>query len=383
MKAIRVVVLAVTFGVPWLVLPDVWAEDVWVGVEINSANDFYEPLSAQGSWEEVGSYGRCWHPYAVDVSWRPYCEGTWVWTDDGWYWQSDEPWGWACYHYGRWAYDPYYGWVWAPDTVWGPSWVCFREGGGYCGWAPLPPGVAFGFGGELVIGVIPEPWFVFVGERHFGERIHTRNVIINNTTIINQTRINTRIRKENNRVITEGPRVQDLQRVNHERIQTSTVQAMRQREKIPPAVHRTAPQQPGIQRQNERQIERPATEPQRGNPRNNPPEIIRGRPNAPEPSPSERQQQQRYQTLPAERPQRNEPPPVERQQRNEPPPAERPQGNGPPVERRGPPEQRPSEPPHGEKVAPPPQREKPPPQEQRGEQHEEHGQQRDGEQPGR
>ena len=297
--------------------------------------------------------------------------------------QSDEPWGWACYHYGRWAYDSYYGWVWVPDTVWGPSWVCFREGGGYCGWAPLPPGVAFGFGGELVIGVIPSPWFVFVGEHHFGEHVRARNVIINNTTIINETRINTRIRKVNNRVVTEGPRVQDLQRVNHERIQTSTVQAMRQRERIPPAVHRTAPQQPSNQRQNERSIERPGTEPQRGNSRNNPPEIIRGTPNAPEPSPSERQQQQRYQTLPAERPTHNEPPPVERQHRTEPPPAERPQGNQPPVERRGPPEQRPSEPPHGEKVAPPPQHEKPPPQEQRGEQHEDRGQQRDGEQPGR
>jgi len=360
MKMIRVLVVAMMFAVPWLVSHDVWAADVSVGVEINSPNDFYEPLSAQGYWVEVGSYGRCWHPYAVDVSWRPYCEGTWVWTDDGWYWQSDEPWGWACYHYGRWAYDPYYGWVWAPDTVWGPSWVCFREGGGYCGWAPLPPGVAFGFGGELVIGVIPSPWFVFVGERHFGERIRVRNVIINNTTIINQTKINTRIRRENNRVINEGPRVQDLQRVNHQRIQTSTVQALRQREKVPPAVRRTAPQQPGIQRQNERPIERPATEPQRGNPRNNPPEIIRGTPSAPERPPAE--QQQRYQTLPAERPQRNEPPPVER---------------------RGPPEQRPSEPPHGEKVAPPPQHEQPPPQQQRGEQHQEPGPERGNEQPDR
>src|SRR5439155_23110527 len=32
-----------------------------------------------------------------------------------------------------------YGWVWVPDTTWGPSWVDWRFGGGYVGWAPLPP----------------------------------------------------------------------------------------------------------------------------------------------------------------------------------------------------------------------------------------------------
>jgi len=356
MKIIRVLVLAVTFGVPWLASSNVWAADVSVGVDINSPNDFYEPLATQGYWVEVGSYGRCWHPYAVETTWRPYCEGTWVWTDDGWYWQSDEPWSWACYHYGRWAEDPYYGWVWVPDTVWGPSWVCFREGGGYCGWAPLPPGAVFGVNGELAIGVIPNDRFVFVGERHFGERIDRRSVIVNNVTIINRTTINTRITKVNNRVVNEGPRVQDLQKINHARIQTANVQALRQRERVPPAVHRTAPQQPAIQRENQKPVERPAVEPQRENQRNNPPEIIRGTPN---------------------------PPPAERQQQTEPAPSERQPGNAPPAEQRGPPEQRPSEPPHGEKAAPPPQHEKPPPQEQRGEQHQEPGSDKGDEQPGR
>src|SRR5664280_1842363 len=125
MRMFKMPVALLLITVSWLMSRGVQAADVSVGVEITSADDFYQPLATQGYWVEVGSYGRCWHPSYVAASWRPYCEGSWVWTDDGWYWQSDEPWGWATYHYGRWAHDPYYGWVWVPDTVWGPSWVCF------------------------------------------------------------------------------------------------------------------------------------------------------------------------------------------------------------------------------------------------------------------
>jgi len=62
-----------------------------------------------------------------------------VWTVDGWYWESEEPWGWATYHYGRWTYDDYYGWVWIPDLEWGPAWVEWRTGPSCLGWAPLGP----------------------------------------------------------------------------------------------------------------------------------------------------------------------------------------------------------------------------------------------------
>src|SRR5205814_6988424 len=115
---------------------------------------FEAPLAAQGSWVEVQSYGRCWRPAGVAVEWCPYCHGQWVWTDCGWYWASDEPWGWACYHYGCWVYDPVYAWIWVPGTEWAPAWVSWRLGGGYIGWAPLPPrGFAVSLGA---------PQFVFV-----------------------------------------------------------------------------------------------------------------------------------------------------------------------------------------------------------------------------
>src|SRR5882724_5346782 len=92
--------------------------EISADVQINAVSDFYDPLSANGGWVEVGSYGRCWHPAQVGPDWRPYCDGTWVWTDAGWFWESDEPWAWACYHYGSWVYDPGFHWCWVPDVEW-------------------------------------------------------------------------------------------------------------------------------------------------------------------------------------------------------------------------------------------------------------------------
>ncbi|HAM73032.1 MAG TPA: hypothetical protein DCM86_15445, partial [Verrucomicrobiales bacterium] len=104
---------------------------------------FQDTLAPYGSWVQVEGYGACWRPdyTVVGGSWRPYADGGhWVWTDAGWYWVSDYPWGWATFHYGRWCSLPRHGWVWVPDTVWGPAWVCWRQSGSHCGWAPLPPG---------------------------------------------------------------------------------------------------------------------------------------------------------------------------------------------------------------------------------------------------
>ena len=123
-----------------------------------------------------------------------------MWTDCGWYWVSDEQWGWATYHYGRWAYDSYYGWVWVPDTEWGPSWVSWREGGEYVGWAPLPPGSGFGPEGYWRERAVSDRFFVFVGVNHFAEPVHRRTVIVNNTTIINKTVNITKITRVNNAV---------------------------------------------------------------------------------------------------------------------------------------------------------------------------------------
>lgn len=107
---------------------------------------FYQELSPYGRWILAEDGQWCWQPTVVIGSpdWRPYWDkGRWVWTDQGWYWTSDYSWGWAAFHYGRWQLHPHHGWVWYPDRVWGPSWVAWRSGGDYCGWAPLPPGAVY------------------------------------------------------------------------------------------------------------------------------------------------------------------------------------------------------------------------------------------------
>jgi hypothetical protein len=101
---------------------------------------FQASLSPHGEWIHYDRGLYVWRPHQVwGDYWQPYTVGRWVWTIDGWYWESDEPWGWATYHYGRWAYDDFYGWVWIPDLEWGPAWVEWRTGTSCLGWAPLGP----------------------------------------------------------------------------------------------------------------------------------------------------------------------------------------------------------------------------------------------------
>jgi hypothetical protein len=130
---------------------------------------FDAPLAPYGEWVVVAHHGRVWRPRGVAAGWRPYFHGRWIWTADGWFWDSDEPWGWATYHYGRWDVDPAYGWVWVPGYAWAPAWVTWRFGGGAIGWAPLLPGFSVWWtAGYPVYG---SAW-VFVPERTFvGARV--------------------------------------------------------------------------------------------------------------------------------------------------------------------------------------------------------------------
>jgi hypothetical protein len=104
-----------------------------------SFQTFYDSLASQGSWIQTDAYGYVWQPSVNDPDWAPYTNGHWIYTEDGWTWVSDEPWGWATYHYGRWVNLEGTGWCWVPGYTWGPAWVSWRYGDGYCGWAPLPP----------------------------------------------------------------------------------------------------------------------------------------------------------------------------------------------------------------------------------------------------
>jgi hypothetical protein len=187
-----------------------------------SDNYFHQALSPYGNWVEVPDYGWCWQPTvaAINADWRPYGDrGRWIWTDAGWYWQSDYSWGWIPFHYGRWHLGPACGWVWVPDTVWGPAWVTWRYSDAYCGWAPLPPrcyyDVGFGFrfhGSHVGVGFdfgLGFDCFTFVPLNRFCDRTlwHHRVPrsqivsIFNHTTIVNNY-----IRGNNNNVVVNvGP----------------------------------------------------------------------------------------------------------------------------------------------------------------------------------
>jgi hypothetical protein len=187
-----------------------------------SLSFFYDQLAPYGQWVQNPEYGWVWYPTAVPAGWQPYSDGRWVWTDDGWYFDSDWSWGWATFHYGRWYYDASYGWAWVPGTVWSPAWVAWRSGGGYVGWAPLPPrvgwraGVGFSFGGEISL-AIGQPYWAFVQDRAFCSP-HVRDVIIareRNRDLYGRTRDRTRYEAAGQRAINRSMPVEHYERAAH------------------------------------------------------------------------------------------------------------------------------------------------------------------------
>ena len=144
-----------------------------------------ERLTRYGVWQISQRYGEVWVP-SVNTSWRPYTVGRWVWTDDGWYWESSEPFGAVVFHYGRWAYDNELGWVWLAGDEWAPAWVVWRQSHDYVGWVPAPPPE------ECV--VFRDAWWSFVPVVAIGAAevlpalrpVEDNVTIVRNTTIIDQ-----------------------------------------------------------------------------------------------------------------------------------------------------------------------------------------------------
>jgi len=131
---------------------------------------FYANLSPYGTWIEIDNGVYIWKPSRINSIWQPYSDGRWIYTDDGWYWDSYENFGYITYHYGRWYYDSFYGWVWYPGYEWAPSWVEWRYDDDYIGWAPLPPYASFQHGRGIVFSIswnAPVDYWFFVRYRHF------------------------------------------------------------------------------------------------------------------------------------------------------------------------------------------------------------------------
>ena len=181
---------------------------------------FYDQLDLHGDWFEIDPYGLVWQPRVAqeDLSWRPYWYGEWIWSDYGWVWVSGENFGWITYHYGRWDFLERLGWFWVPDGVWGPAWVSWRENEQFVGWAPLPPEtIQAEFEPEAVwdyqVDALPAEHYVYVQtavlpypvQQHALARAQVRS-------IHPTTRPVTRIRREEERLILDGPNRQRLER---------------------------------------------------------------------------------------------------------------------------------------------------------------------------
>jgi len=176
---------------------------------------FYDDLAQYGNWIERPNYGWAWTPRDVSADWRPYEDGHWVWTDQGWTWITDEPYGWATYHYGRWYDDPEIGWTWVPGEQWAPSWVSWQEGGDYVGWAPLPPSVSVsvGFSGILSVSLSQDA-YIFVPERYFlAPRLTTYIVSRDRVgTFFRNTRNYSNYRYSGDRIYNQGVPIDRIQR---------------------------------------------------------------------------------------------------------------------------------------------------------------------------
>jgi hypothetical protein len=179
----------------------------------NAVSYFYDSLLPYGQWVLMPDNNWAWEPYNMPVDWRPYTQGHWVYTDYGWTWAADEPWGWACFHYGRWDYNDDYGWAWYPGREWGPAWVVWRCNDDWIGWAPCPRRLhwrddrGFDFRNFDIQVSIASHNFCFVPTRHILDRdLHQRVMPITwNTRVFNATKPEVRYTYDNHRIVNEMP----------------------------------------------------------------------------------------------------------------------------------------------------------------------------------
>lgn len=196
--------------------------------EPESYDTFYRKLEPHGAWRETSDYGYVWQPQQAQGSgdWRPYADGRWAYTDAGWTWVSEEPFGWATYHYGRWIRLRNVGWVWVPGEEWAPAWVSWRTSDEYVGWAPLPPEARF----DRRRGIqrwadsyydIGADEYVFVPNAAIGSPRLVREIVPveRNVTIVNQTVNVTNITYNNVTIVNEGPNFEQLRARSKQPIQ--------------------------------------------------------------------------------------------------------------------------------------------------------------------
>ncbi len=195
----------------------------------NVSGVFYNSLSPYGTWIQLDNGLTVWRPLNMRYGWAPYRNGRWVWTDDGWYWDSYEPFGYIVYHYGRWYNDDYYGWIWIPDNQWAPAWVQWRYDNDYIGWAPLPPYASFsiGFGINFSFNyVTPFSCWHFISYRYFCDTDPYDHYVPDRVKyrIYSNTRFRTNYGYSDGRVINRGVNVDFIRQRSGGRIVESRIE---------------------------------------------------------------------------------------------------------------------------------------------------------------
>jgi len=195
---------------------------------------FYDALEPHGDWIEIADYGFAWKPrMSSDPRWRPYLDGHWAWTDYGWTWVANEPFGWATYHYGRWTRVQRLGWVWLPGSEWAPAWVAWRSNDRVVGWAPLPPEAHSGSGFSAAVDNyydIGPGAYAFVPVEEFGDATYlgkieepSENISIVNQTV-NVTNISYRNVQNKTVVHNDGPSLNLINRKSKTPVRTLKVE---------------------------------------------------------------------------------------------------------------------------------------------------------------
>ncbi|HUB09814.1 MAG TPA: DUF6600 domain-containing protein, partial [Myxococcales bacterium] len=190
---------------------------------------FQQVLAPYGNWIDVPPYGTVWQPSpaVVGPDFVPYTHGHWVYSDAGWVWSSDYPWGWAPFHYGNWIWAAG-GWCWVPGRVWAPAWVSWRYGDGIVGWAPIGPG-----------GEVEHVHYVFCEPRYMMERRWGAHLIRGDRAIAYERRapVIASIRYEHGRAVVPthaGPPPHDIERATGRSIHPVAMKELSRRA-MPPA----------------------------------------------------------------------------------------------------------------------------------------------------
>ena len=196
-----------------------------------SIDFFYDKLAPYGHWAEMDELGWVWQPASVATTWRPYSDGYWVNTSEGWSFNSNTPWSWAVYHYGRWSFQDNYGWVWIPGTVWAPAWVAWRKSDKYVGWAALPPKAEWSKDDGLQTSQIDwdtdinwSSW-CFVEPVYFADKevFNHLQSTSRNPILMNETYNITSYSSENNHIVDNSLPAQEIERSTNTKISTYNI----------------------------------------------------------------------------------------------------------------------------------------------------------------